>query len=88
VRALLDELCANQYARTLLKQLSLLEQLQAANMIQPFEDEKDTYEFHSFVTEGAIRAILQTPVTDEHLAQPKTPSRKAEGLHPISRNSR
>jgi len=79
VKALLDKLCANQYARTLLKQKSLVTELQAANVLRPFGDSGDTFEFHSFVTEVAIRAILQTPVTAEHLAQPKTPGVESEG---------
>ena len=93
VRALLNELCDNQVARTTIMHRPLVTELQAANMIRPSEDSGKYYEFHSFVTEVAIRAILQTPVTAEHLAQPKTPGVESKGrgtaaiLHKLTNNN-
>ena len=77
VLTVLNTLCTYQFVRDVGRPNGLFAALQAANILRPVEDHYLIYEFNSFVTEVAVRALIGKPAPVKEkpqsaLEQPKS----------------
>jgi hypothetical protein len=69
---ILETLCKKQkFLITLDSARLLCDKLAEKNITRPVSSEQDSYEFHRFSTEVAIRALLKVPVNDAHVNKMK-----------------
>ena len=77
VKSLLEELCADQLIDTTGGENSVLQKMKTAGFVAWAD--AHSYEFGAFAMEVAVRALLDKPVSEEHLARPKPPMIKLQG---------